>query len=588
MDINELFDRFNSLQQYYQQVRSDFIDAESYYDGGIEFTLPENVNKIVPATGRNAVDIPATHVVTDNPNITRNRDVHKGLQILEDDGAAEQFMLSVLQANHQNALTPPIHEAAKFQFLRGMGIIHGPFFNKTDFDARADDAIWFDTLDPMNVMLAPGSNPTEGFIHQVLTVGEMEQRASEDKKFKDFDPGARRSTDLLTLVEWYGPPKKVEYQYAAWESSFTAESEMPQTAMPVNWLCEPRDSGYPYLPLIGVLSGYGIRSHKPEKLIQSIFTTQVKTLLIGEAFALSVADGYMGAAAFERYRTSDPSAIKLLDVKYGAGSASLIPDNVFPIEAMRIPDAVMQNYHNMTSALEVALFSGVVGGQRPTGVDTATGLAILSGQARLKFGPPLTFLEGGVSRLLANIVKLIQHNSRLGVFRSMGREIKAAQFHNDTHFKVTLFSEAPEERNARNSMGLQMGASNKGPSEKYINENYFGISNYEEDLKQKLKEKIMNGQEMQQALTQFVLGLEQMQQAADKNASQGGIQALGAMNQAASLMRAGRPGGLPQQEPLPGSPEMLATQQGNMQQAGQPVGAPGMPALVGGNNGQQG
>jgi len=575
MDINSLWDRFTSLEQHYSQVRLNYQDAENYYTGDFQFTLPENVNKIIPATGRNAVDIPATHIVTDNPYIVRNRDVHKGQKWLQDDGDVEQFMLAVLQANHQMALTPPLHEVAKFQFLRGLGIIYGPFLNREDHKDGRDDAIWFDVLDPQNVLLAPGPNPREAFIYQIMTVGEMEDKAATDKRFAAFDAGYRKSTDLVVLVEWYGDVGKKEYQYAAWVSSYISGSDMPQTVLPTEFIVEPRDSGYSYLPLIGALSGYGIRHYKPERMIQSIFTEQVKTLLIGEAFALSVADGYMGAAAFERYRTSNAASIKLLDVKYGAGSASLIPDDVFPIEPMRIPDAVMQNYRNMTSALEVALFSGVVGGQRPTGVDTATGLAILSGQARLKFGPPLNFLEGAVSKLIENIGRLVEHNNNLGKFRCLGREITASQLHNDFHCKVTLFSEAPEERNARNTMGLQLAASEKGPSEKYINENYFGIPNYEEDLKQKLKEKIMNGDAMKQALEQFTLGLQQMQAQADKNADQGGIKALQTMNDAAALMRSGRPGGLPQQEALPGSPEAMAVQQNGMQQI--PVGA-GVPA----------
>ena len=229
----------------------------------------------------------------------------------------------------------------------------------------------------------------------------------------------------------------------------------------------------------------------------------------------------------------------------------------------------------MTKALENALFSGVVGGQRPVGVDTATGLAILSGQARLKFGPPLSFLQGGVAKLLGNVGRLIVHNKKLNTFYCMGRTIKPEQFHEDYHVKVELYSEAPEERQARIVTGNQWASLENGPDEKHIWETCWGIQNYEEHKEQKLFEKIINGEAVRQALEQFAVGLTTPTE--DQNAAMGGMGALREINSAAMMIRGSRPGGLPQQEALPGSVEAMATTAN--QQVQQPYGPPGGPSV---------
>ena len=586
--IYDLHTHLLDLQRHYAPLRSQWEVDETFYDGSFTFSLPEKVNKIVPGTGRNAVDIPATHIVTDKPNIHRNREVHEGKRFEADDEEVEAFYLSFLQANDQAAQTPPLHEASKFQLLRGMGVLIGPFLDLGRHEDREDDALWCDVMDPFNVLVDPGPRPRHAFLVETKTVAEMEALAEEDERFRRFDVGVRKATDLVTLTQWYGAQERGEESlYAAWE---TAESSGAPSAggsshstLPADWLVEPRESGYPYIPVECVLSGYGIRSPKLEKVAQSIFNEQVKTLLIGEAYALSVADGYMGASAFERYRAPNQESINRMKMDYGAGSASLIPDDVKLIEQLRMPDAILVNYSNFQAALETALFSGVVGGQRPKGVDTATGLAILSGQARLKFGPPLRFLEGGVARLLYKLGLLIEHNEKLGEFRCMGRTLTARQLHGDFRVKVELFSEAPEERAALISTGLSMAASEKGPSEKHISEKYWGIENYEEDAEQKMFEALIHGEEMKRTLARF-LELAPAPEAGGNGQGGGGLEGLRELNAAASMFRAGRPGGLPQQEPLPGSPEMMAAQANQGMQAGQPAmsGAPGYPTPMGG------
>ena len=80
-------------------------------------------------------------------------------------------------------------------------------------------------------------------------------------------------------------------------------------------------------------------------------------------------------------------------------------------------------------------------------------------------------------------------------------------------------------------------------------------------------ETIIHGDAMKQTLEKF-LQLAQPTNI-DSNAAYGGMGALEQINASATKMRSSRPGGLPQQEALPGSVEqqaMIANQQQPMKQ----------------------
>mgnify|MGYP001605672197 CR=1 FL=1 len=568
-DLYSLQDRLSALDVHYSALRSRWVTDEAYYDGTFTFSLPDGVNKIVPATGRNAVEVPQTHIVTDKPIVRRDRNP-KGKREEKDDDVVESFYAAFLEANEIYAETPPLHEAVKFQLLRGEAILSGPFLNIDKLKSGDVDWVWYDTLDPANVLLEPGPDPRNGFVVEVLTVDEMEQRADTDSRFRSFKRNGRGGTDYITLVQWYGYVTGEKFvQYASWEGSYASVSDIISVltidvakAIAEDWLVAPHSSGYPYLPFVKVYSGYGTRSRNPEKLSVPIINAQVKSLLVGEAYALSVADAYMGLATFERYGAESQAQLDAMALDFAPGSGSVIPRGVTKLQNDPIPVAVLQNYSNVRQALQEALFSGVVQGQRPEGVRTASGLAILSGQARLKFGAPLRFLQNGGARVLYNLGQLLDLNQDQGPFSIEGHSLNPKQFHSDYSARVKLLAEDPEEESARIGTGLQLWGK---LASRTIGERFWRVEDWSKEEEQILYERLINGDAMQMTLEAY-LQLQMPEEKPKPGGGErgGGLDAIRTLNAAARIMRANRPGGQPQQTPLPGSTEQQAQAQSRM------------------------
>ncbi len=562
LDLSDLQGRQRELEQFYATLRSRWEEDETYYKGTFTYTLPDGVNKVVPARGYNAVETAATHIVTDKPVVQRRRDIH-GKRGQSHDDAVEAFQLAFLQDNDEQCETPPLHEGVKLQLLRGLAVLHGPLFDRQKWKDEEEGALWYDAVDPKLVLLPPGPMPRDGFLVAEMSEEEMAQLADEQPKFKSWERSSANTK--VTLVEWYGfADAKAQYcTYAAWEKNKGG------------WLVEPRLTGYKYLPFIRIYSGYGLRTRgaAPEDIAVPILTEQVKTLLIDHAYALSVCSAIMGNAAWNRLAVTSEALKNQVQEDFQPGSVSVRPPGTVVIESPNIPAAVLQHYSNISGELDQALYSGVVSGQRPEGVNTASGLVMLSGQARLKFGPPLRLLEVGVAKLLGNLGLLLESLEEwegIEEFEIRGRKIRVADFDGDYSVKVKLLAEDPEERNARIARGVTL--SNQ-ISEKRKYEDFFGIENWEEDVKQRLYERLILGDEMYQTLAQY-LQLQQGQQPPQLGPAQqpggaSGMAQLGTMNAAAKLFRQARPG-TEQQRALPGSPE--AMQQQVRQQVAMPTG----------------
>jgi len=538
-DLDELEKRRGELEQTYSGVRARWEEDAAYYDGTFAFVVPDNAHKTMPGTGRYAVDVPADHIVTDKPQVQRRRDPHGKREEKRDDDL-EAWAGAMLQEVEEQSETPPSIEMVKNQLLRGMAILTGPFFNRAMFDAGEDMYLWYDAEDPMNVLIPLGPDPRELFFVREMTVGEMMQRARLDGRMRDFKSNGRKSNELITLVEWYGfddDDQKLA-DYACYEKGGGNGRE-------------PRPSGYPYLPVRRIYSGYGRRSGgaKPEDLAVSIINAQVKSLLEDEAYAFSVCASAMGSSVWERWRGEDEAAIKGIDMDYTPGSVSKIPAGVMRIEQEALPMAVLQHLTNVQRALEIALFSGVIQGQNPEGVRTASGLAILSGQARLKFGRPMRLLESGLSQMLRNVGLLMeylqeQEGSDTLEFPMRGRSITAGTWSGDYAVRVKLLATDPEEEAMRIARGISLW--DKLPA-RYIGENFLRVENWAEVEEQLLYESIIKSEGYQQLLQQAI-GIT-LQQAA-----QPGMPQPGGLQQMAQAMRASRTGTL-QQRPRPGTVE---------------------------------
>lgn len=539
----DLDDLYSLYELYYTaKLVPTWVKDETYYKGEFTIEMPAGVRKVVPATGRNAIDVPAQHIIPDNPKVTRHGRLG---QKDGDDDAVTSAMQAFLRENMQLGPTPPLHETIRMQLLRGVGYLTGPLFNIADWEAGTPGFTWFDAEDPMFVYLEPGDDPTQVFLRWDMTVAEMQQLARKQSDYATFDVGTRAAMDMVTLIKWYAyvPDPNVEGNlnsgmYACW------------LLQEPDFLVEPKPSLYPYLPVDRVYSGYGKRTRGalPEDAAVGILNKQAKTLLEEEAFALSVESSVVAASGWERYKippggNTGPDSF---EVDYSPGSVSIIPTDALPIDPPEIPRAALVHYANVQDELETALYSGVVGGQRPVGVNTASGLAILSGQARLKFGPPLRLLASATARMCQKQLKLIKFIAKtLGrdvEFFYLGATLKASQIGTDMSVTVEFHSESPEDRNVRINMGNTLW--NRLPI-RTIYEKYYGEEDPDEALEQFIFEQLILSEAMMAHLSQLVFGAPEAQVQSDRSGGgrnngrpRGGLAALNQTFEAARDNRA--------------------------------------------------
>jgi len=606
VDLRDLHDRLAEMQNYYSALRSRWQKDYEFYAGTFKFKLPAGVDKVIPSTGRNAIDVPSSHIVTDRPVVKRRTQLADGTNKANDDDKAESFMQGWLMENASWAKTPPAQEGVKFQLLRGMAVRKGPFFNLRKWDNFTGEGrdkkrnpapgwVWWDFVDPWNVYLDPCDDPREVFFESVITVGQMYQKAEQHLKFRAWkDLMNRPRTDRMALVEWYGfVDDDKTCTYAAFEghnaATPTASGRTPVSPVvnPITgeWISAPAKSYYTYLPARACYSGYGIRSEgaAPEELAESILNSQVKTLLIREAKAETTEQAYMEIATWGRMRAKSQHLLERTTIDPAPATVSVIPEGVEPMEAQDLPAAVVSNRAHAKEDLEEALYSGVVAGNKVPGVYTASGTAMMMGTARLKFGPPLSNMEHAHAELLTDFCKLlvtIADMEDMGgeevEFSCRGRTLKASQLHDDYAFAVELLSESPEEKSAKIATGERLAASPYAPSRKRIYENFWGIENYSEEEEQLIYEQLVHS-DATKAYLQKVAGIP-LSQKVNQGAQQGSqIAALQQLNASAGIMRAAGPGGMVQAPPMPGSVQMQAQQANAMQNMGQPPPTPQMP-----------
>lgn len=586
--LDELQARLSSLYLHYSRLRTRWANDELYYTGDFDVALPDGVNKIVPGTGRNAVEIPQTHIVTDKPLVTREKARKKGGSPARDpmdDDLVEAFLSSFMYINESSAETPPLHEAVKFLLLRGEAFLFGPFLNIEKLENGEPDWLWYDTYDPANIIADPGNNPRNVFIVEVLTVAEMLEKVQEEPWLDSYSPNGRGSADYVTLVRWYGLIDGDDVSYrAAWEGAYQPSAGSDGTniiltdisaAVSAEWITPPEPTGYRYVPFTRCYSGYGFRSKDPERQSVPILNNQVKSLLEGECYALSVMDAYMGIATFRRYQTDNVADMDAAVIDPAPASISYVPKSITLVQQESLPEALVMNYQNIRIALQEALFSGVVAGQMPSGIRSASGLAILSGQARLKFGPPLRLLQAAVNRMLYHVGVLLADNRDLGPFVINGKELDPKLYHGDYTVKCKLLVEDAEEQDKRIAHGMQLYDK---VSRRTISERYFGIEDWDAEVEEMMYESLIFGESMKATLEQF-LRLQQVESqvaSQDSAPAKPGLESVRVLNAAARLMRSNRPGGLPQQQALPGSVEAAANVQSTTAGVGQPPSRGGM------------
>ena len=568
MVLKDLRERLEQLRTYYSTLHARQREDDDYYRGKFTITMPAAAHKSIPSTCQTAVDVPKDHLVSDKPVVKRRRE-SAGKREKGHDDKVEAFLQAWLQEQEQDSLSPPLHDAVKLQIGRGGVAIVGPFYNREQHERGEPGYAYLEVWDMLNVFVDPGQHPRSVFLELEYTVAEFSQEARRDTRLSNWEREGRGADDRITVVRWWGyddyddkDGKAVEF--AAWETTRG------------DFIAEPRPSGYDYIPVDIIPSGWGIDTPgaKPEDIFVSIYTKPIRSMIESEALAYSQCESAMGTAAWARYEAQDAASAAAAEIHLEAGTISIMPAGVRKAESEALPVASVQFLSIVDKQLERGLFSGVIQGSKPEGVNTVGQTAILSGQARLRFGSPLRQMKAGIARVLYKMGQLIATVEELAgkpvEFSCRGRTVTAADFGGDYTVQVELPADDPEERNIRITNGIRLDG--KIPR-KVQSEEYFGRENFEEDLEQQVYENVVLSAEFTQGLTAFI-GLQQAAQAKDMamvlppNQQGGGLEELQAQ---AALMRASRPGGIPQTPPMPGSPEAMAAGAQGM------VAAPGIP-----------
>lgn len=554
--ITDLEERLSQLQTYYSTLHARQRDDDAYYRGEYKVVMPADAHKSVPPTCQIAVDTPKDHLVTDKPIVKRRREPGGKREKAHDD-KVEAFDMAWLQEQEQESTSPPLHDGTKLQIGRGGVAIAGPFYDVLKHKRGEPMYAWIEVWDMLHVFADPGPEPRQVFLELEYSVAEFLQEVRRDGRLRGWRREGRKHDEKVTIVRWwgyddYGDDDGDDVLFACWE---TGRQE---------WACEPESWGRSYVPVEMIPSGWGIATPgaMPEDVYVSIFTKPVRSMIESECLAYSQCESAMGITSWGRYEAETAAIADQLDVKFAPGTVSLVPIGARRAEAEVLPAASVQFLSIVDHQLERGLFSGIIQGTKPQGVDTASQTAILSGQARLKFDSPLRQMKAGMARVMYKLHQMIADVQEAAgekpvEFSCRGRTITKADFGDDYSVQVDLPADDPEERNVRITNGIRLdGKINR----KVQSEDYFGRENFEEDLEQQVYENVVLSDQFTQALTQFI-GLQQAAQAKDAAAAippeqqGGGIDELIAQ---AQLMRASRAGGLPQGPTIPGSPEAMA------------------------------
>jgi len=486
-DHEKLRQRFTNLHDYYQEWRLEALEAQAYVDCDYEIVRPPDTPGIIPPTAATKIETAVVELITDSPKVRKRKPGQKENEQRDAD-AMEAALQNCLKESEEYLQSPWLHEAAKLQMTRGSAILAGPFYNKEQ------GVCWLDTFDPLTVYIEPGPMPREAFIHLKMTYAELEQIADDEQ----FD--AQRKDQSLTreveIVRWYCVPKEkgMSGMTALWKKGDS------------DFLVEPKPSGYPYLPMDCVLSGWGRRTMgaKPEEMAVGLLNRGVRSVLRAEAQMFTIMDSAASQATWNRYRL--PPGVELaLGFKIETTPNSItrdVPEQLQPFEQVPLPRSVTQHMALLEQYIEAATFSSVLSGQRQPGVGTATGLQILTGRGRRKFYPPMRLLQAGVARMLYKVGLLAEFLESAGTpdLEWRGTKLKAEMFHDgDFSITVDLLSEDEEQRRVK----IAEGASLQGSvPEQIIYEEFFGMENYSEAFRLKLRDSILNSEQFLNSVLQ--------------------------------------------------------------------------------------
>ena len=432
--------RYEAVERFQRVWRTDAALLESLYEQTwVMDGIPDGIPVTVPSTASAIVDEATDHTDFD-PTYLQIRTPTFGLST---DAEARASRLkswlkgwAVHQATRANDVSP-YRDFAKNLNLFGKAA-YKTFYDKLEWPeleipagtSEADAKAIMDDLIAERQMVEPvvlrSLDPRAVF--EDTSVGEkryaIEVYSYEAQEimplYSNWLPKSVKNGDMP--LDEYNPSTRLSvwdcYQIGIedgkpgiWHQVLINEAE--DTAPPVVSEADPADPEATFLPFEPFpytvkFSGFGRQSPGSYELRARSILSRAKSLIMAEGRRLTQLDSIMAALAWPTLFVTGPR--NRFTVTYGPNVVNYVPPGVtvtnvtppLPTGPITTALAVLQ------SGIERATFGSMIRGEKPPNTTSAAQLAILSGQARLRFGSIKVAHEGALQDVMLKALRIVR------------------------------------------------------------------------------------------------------------------------------------------------------------------------------------
>ena len=527
------------LEEYYQPLFNQFKVYEDLYNTNLTLDLPEGIEPITVPVGRWAIEDCTDQISTASLRVfVKPRSPKKQVEA----DKLEKFYLGCWHrvTQYRNHL----RDAAKHGMLYGM-FCFKPLWDLSVLDEESSPLLplTLRVIHPRNLLPDPSSDPPR-YVMEIkhMKLGQvMQMQWVKDSGWTppNWDSNGL-AMSLSSDVEW------VEY----WDKDYWAIDCEGEVIKP------PVEHGLGRIPHVIQYAGFGIEPEggKPEERVRGLLHD------LGDIVAAVSRNYSLQEAIMLRYAgpvtdiTSDNPEFEYKTVP-GSKNYLTLTDSVIVRTPETPSDELLRQRSALLYTMDRATAPAVIRGERPTGVSAGYPIAILAGQARVKFDSVQKALNNAcslVNEIWATIVeKVIEEPITVWAKTPQGlidEVIKPSDIDGYTTNFCDLQAIDPQEEERKIRLGIEIKASGMPVPERYIMENFFSMSNAQDLQEEFLVEQALKTDEVRAVLTRIALekfGFEAIQQEA--------------VNQAEALMKA-PPGGEAPGEMLSQFPHQFGAQ----------------------------
>lgn len=412
--------RKQAVERYQQEWRNRALEHEDLYE--LRWTMdgiPDNIPITMPSTARAIVDEATDHSDFD----PRWQRVFTPTYGLDEDAAGASGDLRgffpgwlYYQTLYNNDVSP-IRDYIKNLYLFGKAVFK-TYYDKEEWLLPGDD----DTVKRNREMIVPVAlrsihpmacyeDPSLGEkrwnievykYHMLEVMGLYENWTPKELSLED-------ALDAPDISVWdcyqIGEENGVK---GLWHHVLVDEGEVPDGGVTVSEATEAVFLPNEPFPYTFRFSGMGRQSGgKYEEKARGILFSVV-SLLKAEGRRLTQLDAIVSAFAWPTLFVTGPRT--RFRVAYGPNMVNYIPQGVnVTTVTPTIPQGPIQaSLATLQAGIERGTFGSVIRGDKPANTTSAAQLAILSGQARLRFGSPKIHMEADLAKVYNKVAIIIK------------------------------------------------------------------------------------------------------------------------------------------------------------------------------------